>query len=257
MKKYIIWIVFLLVLPLKIIFAQSTKDTVYTIFYTTNQWKLDAEKIVFLKTMLPKIIAIKRIEAFADSVGSIQNNYKLSRKRGAAIENYVAKNQLKPMEQPVFWGEKNTAQMPLFNNRRVDIYCLINDVATDANIAAPKEIFVQKDSVVIELENIFFVADRAFVEANSVKYLESLVDTLVKYNAKKIEIVGYSNKGTAHYYLLSEQRAKAIYNFLKSKGFDEKSMSYMGLGDSRKLFENPKSFAEMRKNMRVEVILKF
>ncbi len=255
-----IFISLLLAIQFNFSFAQETTDTILMLYYKTNEWQLDSAKINLLQKCLPTIIEVKKIEAFTDSVGSIKSNYQLSINRGNAVANYSKKYQLNQALQPIYFGEQHKMNSALSKNRRVDIYYsfkknkeIKNEINSSINLF---EIPI-KDSVILILENIYFEADRALIIESSKKYLKTLVEQLKIYNAKTIEIIGHSNRGTTFYYWLSEQRAKTIFDFLITKGFDGNSMSYIGYGNSRKKINNPKSEEEMRKNMRVELVLKF
>lgn len=255
-----IFISLLFAFQFNISFAQQSTDTILFFYYKTNEWQLDSAKINLLEKCLPTIIEVKKIEAFTDSVGSTKSNYQLSINRGNAVANYFKKYQLNQALQPIYFGEQHKMDSALSNNRRVDIYCSIHQKVEIKNEIIPKlnqPELTTKDSVILILENIYFEADRALIIESSKQYLKSLVDQLKIYNAKTIEIIGHSNRGTTFYYWLSEQRAKTIFDFLITKGFDGNSMSYIGYGNSRKKINNPKSEEEMRKNMRVELILKF
>ena len=61
--------------------AQPTKDTVVTLYYSSNESKLTDEHYTILDSLLPNIKRVRKIESFADSIGSVDDNYTLSFKR--------------------------------------------------------------------------------------------------------------------------------------------------------------------------------
>ena len=61
----------------------------------------------------------------------------------------------------------------------------------------------------------------------------------------------YSSKDVCQ--RLSENRAKAIYNYLVDEKIDEKRMTTIGYGDQFMLFPNTTKEEEMVKNRRVEI----
>ena len=54
---------------------------------------------------------------------------------------------------------------------------------------------------------------------------------------------------------LSEERARAIFELLAGYGIPKNVMSYRGVGNTQMLFKHPKYEEEMRKNMRVEILI--
>ncbi|MGE5425237.1 MAG: OmpA family protein, partial [Syntrophothermus sp.] len=84
----------------------------------------------------------------------------------------------------------------------------------------------------VVLRNIFFDTDKFTLKTESVIELDKLV-TLLKANpALKIEISGHTdNQGGAGYNLtLSKNRAKAVYDYLISKGINTERLTYQGYG---------------------------
>lgn len=93
---------------------------------------------------------------------------------------------------------------------------------------------------IVILKNIFFDFDKYEIKQESFIELNKLLD-LLKKNAKlKIEIRGHTdNFGTdAYNQVLSENRAKAVYEFLTNKGIDATRLSYKGYGESQPVESN-------------------
>jgi outer membrane protein OmpA-like peptidoglycan-associated protein/tetratricopeptide (TPR) repeat protein len=93
---------------------------------------------------------------------------------------------------------------------------------------------------VVVLKNIFFDFDKTDLKPESEVELRKLIDMLNKNTRMKIEISGHTdNKGTADYnQKLSENRAKAVYNYLIEKGIDKNRLSYKGYGLSKPIDTN-------------------
>jgi outer membrane protein OmpA-like peptidoglycan-associated protein/Tol biopolymer transport system component len=85
---------------------------------------------------------------------------------------------------------------------------------------------------VVVLKNIFFDFDKTDLKPESEVELQKLIEMLRKNVKMKIEISGHTdNKGTADYnQKLSENRSKAVYNYLIEKGIDKTRLSYKGYG---------------------------
>lgn len=92
----------------------------------------------------------------------------------------------------------------------------------------------------VVLKNIFFDTDQYTLKSESSGELNKLL-TLLKSNPDiHIEIGGHTdNTGNfKHNELLSENRAKAVFNFLVSNGIVEKRMSYKGYADTVPIADN-------------------
>ena len=84
---------------------------------------------------------------------------------------------------------------------------------------------------VVTLKNVFFDFDRAELKPESYVELDKLADYLRK-NDIRIEIGGHTDdQGTDEYNdRLSENRAKAVYDYLVSKGIPADRLRYKGYG---------------------------
>lgn len=92
----------------------------------------------------------------------------------------------------------------------------------------------------IVLKNIFFDFDKSTLRPESTAELERLVNLLNELPKLKIEISGHTdNKGSAEYNKkLSEDRAKAVVDYLVSKGIDPDRLKYAGYGFDRPIATN-------------------
>lgn len=106
---------------------------------------------------------------------------------------------------------------------------------------------------VFVLENIQFEFDKSRLTEASLPILNNTVITMLNNPELKIEISGHTcNMGPAAYNQgLSERRAKAVYDYLISKGVDASRMTYKGYGLTRPMVSND-TLAGKIKNRRVE-----
>ncbi len=236
--------------------AQHNKDTLVTLYYNTNEFRLTDEHYIILDNVLPKIKRVRKIESFADSIGSVADNYTLSFKRAFDVGIYLLANNLPSITGNLYQGEQHKMYFPLYKNRRVDIYFILKS-ANDSLDDQKPSINAKPSVIEFDLENIGFIPDMPYVNANSVGYLEPLAKQLKAYNAKHIDIIGHTNAGGKFYEELSEKRAKLIYDFLVEKGMDSTHLSYRGVGNSKPLVRFPETDEEKKKNMRVEIIISF
>lgn len=106
----------------------------------------------------------------------------------------------------------------------------------------------------IKLENIFFQFDKSVLLQQSYNQLIDLFNTLVENPKMRIEVQGHTdNKGSAEYnQKLSESRAKAIADYLISKGINPRRIEYKGFGKSKPVDSNDTE-AGRANNRRVEI----
>jgi outer membrane protein OmpA-like peptidoglycan-associated protein/tetratricopeptide (TPR) repeat protein len=98
---------------------------------------------------------------------------------------------------------------------------------------------VQVGKTVI-LKNIFFDTDLYSLKPESIAELDKLVDFLKMNSSLKIEISGHTdNAGTnEHNTLLSQNRAKSVYEYLISKSIKKERLSYAGYSFSKPIDTN-------------------
>jgi outer membrane protein OmpA-like peptidoglycan-associated protein/tetratricopeptide (TPR) repeat protein len=123
-------------------------------------------------------------------------------------------------------------------------YSDLFELAGESSKAKPfiKDIPLQPISIgeTVVLKNIFFDTDKSDLRSESMIELDKLV-TLLKNNAKmKIEISGHTdNAGTPAYNLtLSQNRAKAVYDYLLQNGIPAARLTYAGYGLTKPVDSN-------------------
>jgi outer membrane protein OmpA-like peptidoglycan-associated protein len=92
----------------------------------------------------------------------------------------------------------------------------------------------------IILKNIFFDVNQYDIKPASQIELDDVVRLLIENPLLTIQINGHTdNVGkTADNLLLSENRARSVVNYLKSKGIDPKRLSFKGFGDTQPVSPN-------------------
>lgn len=92
----------------------------------------------------------------------------------------------------------------------------------------------------IVLKDIYFEFDKNTLLQQSYKELVRLIDLLRENPKMKIEIQGHTdNQGSASYnQRLSEQRAKAVVDYLVRHGIEAKRLSYKGYGKESPIADN-------------------
>jgi outer membrane protein OmpA-like peptidoglycan-associated protein len=106
----------------------------------------------------------------------------------------------------------------------------------------------------IELKNVFFDVDKFDLKPESKTELDKLVTFLTKNKTIKIEISGHtdSDGNKKANQLLSQNRAKAVYDYTVKAGVAAIRLSYKGYGDAKPLL--PNTTAENKaKNRRTEI----
>ena len=104
------------------------------------------------------------------------------------------------------------------------------------------------------LNKVVFDPGMSTLKANTFPQLDSMVNILKEIEKLKFEISGYTdNTGNeAANKALSEQRAKAVYNYFISKGVEAARMSFAGYGSLNPVADN-KTIAGQKLNRRIEI----
>ncbi|UHG91700.1 OmpA family protein [Spirosoma oryzicola] len=87
---------------------------------------------------------------------------------------------------------------------------------------------------IVAIDNIYYDLDQFSLRPNAARELDRLVATMQKYPSLVIEIRSHTDsRGDAgHNKALSTERAKAVTNYLSSKGISRKRMVAIGMGES-------------------------
>lgn len=110
---------------------------------------------------------------------------------------------------------------------------------------------------VFNLNNILFLPNKSIFIKDSYEELDFLFQLLTEQVKLKIQVTGHVNapnqKNTTEFQELSENRAKAVVEYLVEKGISPQRLSFKGFGNTKMLHDNPKTITEMTENRRVEI----
>ncbi len=179
--------------------------------------------LTILKGVITDALTGKPLEATIELVDNQRNEVIASFKSNSASGKYLV-----TLPAGKNYGIAVKAENYLFHSENFDI----------PNAAAFQE--VTKDIALnnlavgtkIVLRNIFFDFDKSTLRSESTNELERLTKLLTDVPTLKIEISGHTdNKGSAEYnQKLSESRAKAVVDYLVSKGITSDRLQYKGYG---------------------------
>jgi OmpA-OmpF porin, OOP family len=124
-------------------------------------------------------------------------------------------------------------------------------------VPAPKRslVVIKGDKIDI-LQQVHFATGKATILADSYGLLQQVVDAIVRSGVKRVRVDGHTdNRGVkAANQTLSENRARAVADYLVAQGIDSKRVESVGYGDSKPIA--PNLTARGRElNRRVEFII--
>ena len=177
-------------------------------------------------------------------------------------ERFLTIGNFYPMEQSNHIDVRHTSKIlpgAYYYIDDVELYCLTCKVKDEVTVVTPiKSVDTNQYSIgkTIILEDIFFDFDKSVLLPQSFVALLKLTTLLQDNPNMKIELSGHTdNKGKDKYNeKLSEDRSKAVYDYLISKGIDKKRLSYKGYGAKRPIADN-KTEEGRAKNRRVEFVI--
>ena len=123
-----------------------------------------------------------------------------------------------------------------------------------SNFGCPEIAKTTIDKINVAAKNIFFATGSAKLLPKSFRSLNEVTKILADNASYKLDIDGHTdNTGKADKnQILSENRAKAVATYFKSKGIDEARLVATGYGQNKPLVDN-KTAAGRAKNRRVEI----
>lgn len=122
-----------------------------------------------------------------------------------------------------------------------------------SNNGCPEIAKEDKETLDLAVQAVQFQTGRAELKANSTSILDQIVDILTRYPDYKCAINGHTDSigSSKTNQRLSEQRAKACYDYLVGKGIDASKLSFTGYGETQPIANN-KYKAGRDQNRRVE-----
>ena len=106
----------------------------------------------------------------------------------------------------------------------------------------------------ITLENIFFATNSYELRPESEVELKKLLDFLIKNPTLRVEISGHTDNigDESDNMILSENRAKSVYNYLINKGINSSRLTFVGYGETKPIATNDTEEGR-QKNRRTEM----
>lgn len=253
------------------------------IYYDIDEYSINQENSKILIEYLKKYNDSGNsfiIKGYTDYLGSIEYNKKLSLKRALAVKEFLINNSIKQsdIDTVAGLGEINPEEN-IYNqetgvpmNRKVEICNKLNiSIIKDTLI---KSIRFETDNLStidinslevgsnILLKNLNFQGGRHFLLSESYPVLEELLIFMTNNQSLTIEIQGHICCERIEYdgfdldtgeKSLSVNRARYVYQYLKSNGIDTSRMVYNGYGGSVPLVRPELSDSDRTKNRRVEI----
>jgi len=136
------------------------------------------------------------------------------------------------------------------NIKRISIKAIQNDSISDEE----RSRIISKEGTILSLKNLYFDNDSYEIKPESFEELDKLYTLLSSNPGLKISVNGYTdNVGSDKYNVqLSEQRAKAVVDYLIQKGIAEERLNYRGYGKDNPIKTNETEEGRAA-NRRVEV----
>lgn len=133
-----------------------------------------------------------------------------------------------------------------------DITPTVAEVSKEKTVGNESKTGILKGEVLV-LDKVLFQFNSAVLESTSTTQLNKLVAYLQRNTMMKILVKGHtSSEGSDEYnQKLSENRAKAVVDYLKSKGIEDSRLSFKGFGKSQPIINNDKE-SSRQLNRRVE-----
>ncbi len=218
---------------------------IYEITYTSIEKKKDrGPKLTLLTGIITDSLTHKPVSARLDIYDNEKNELVTSVYSNSSTGAYL-------VSLPSGKNYNITATAPgyLFHSENVNI----PDTAAYQEIKRDIELQKLEVGSKIVLNNIFFDYNKATLRPESYVELNNLLQLMQQNPTLIIEISGHTdNRGTAEYNKkLSNDRAKAVVDYLISKGISTSRMTYAGYGFDQPVVPNIGE-ANMQLNRRVE-----
>jgi outer membrane protein OmpA-like peptidoglycan-associated protein len=235
--------------------------------------KAKIDSLIYFDKLLPgKKLGII---GYADYLGSDTCNITLSENRANKVKAYLVAMGIKPEDIQMVVGKGEVSRAVTGNegyaeDRRVDIIPggikTIPTKSVASKPAPPKTIDLSqaKTNETIRMDNIYFIGGSHRVRDGSVPELMKLLNTMRAHPTLSIQIEGhicclsantsfdgldYNNQE----WRLSENRAKAVYEYLTDNGIESNRVKYKGFGITKPLVWPEQSEADENRNRRVEI----
>lgn len=140
----------------------------------------------------------------------------------------------------------------------MEAYDVAGNHAKSRKLRLPVDVLVMvtERGLRIRISNIEFAFDSAQLTGKAFPILRRVADILDRYGSYSVRIEGHTDDiGEEEYNLrLSEERAKAVMDYLVSRGISRQRLSFRGMGETAPFLPNTGA-ENRRRNRRVEFIL--
>jgi outer membrane protein OmpA-like peptidoglycan-associated protein/TPR repeat protein len=193
--------------------------------------EIKSPQLTILKGVITDAFTNKPLEASIDLIDNVKNEVLATFKSNSATGKYLVS-----LPSGRNYGIAVRAEGYLFHSENFDIPASAEYQEVIKNIAL-KSISVGNKIV---LRNIFFDFNKATLRPESTAELERLISLLNEFPNMRIEISGHTdNVGSAEYnQKLSENRARAVVEYLVSKGIVSSRLEYKGYGFTQPIASN-------------------
>jgi len=210
---------------------------VANVYYEHGKATINYKKSPGLKQLLdilkehPHVVI--EIGAHTDASGSASYNKKLSGQRANAVKSYLQKKGL-PASRLVAKGYGESKPL---NRCKDGVRCSKEEHAvnrrTEFKVIAQKGF---KYGDIIKVDNINYELNKAKLDMKDSRGLKEIVQ-LLNDNKISVEIRSHTDsRGSAKYNLeLSQERAKAVYDYLVKQGVNKYRLKYKGYGETKPL----------------------
>ena len=217
-----------------------------------NSWRRDDEEaeiahrsaLAELRVAVAEEAAARRTyETRAEELSSKRTSVRLAA-RDAEIASAEAAAAAESIRADVAAGQAADA------TRRADL--------AEAKIAGLEELAIQQTErgIVVTLDDVLFASGRADLQPGAQRSLDRVADFLEAHPERNVAVEGHTDDVGADGYnqQLSEQRARAVADYLRSRGIAGGRVTSVGFGETRPLVANESASARQQ-NRRVEVVI--
>jgi outer membrane protein OmpA-like peptidoglycan-associated protein len=226
--------------------------------------------LIFKRSFDNKEFKILEIYSYTDSIGSVQYNDTLAKKRLKYVTNFLEVESNSTVLMKPYGLDRKYDVTNYKSWRRVDIYysyeiktmdsaaissdpvdtaaTKIKDEGINENIELQDE---EMDFSVPYILNIEFIEGTARIEKESYPELSKMVDYLNSNPSVKILIRGHVCCGNN--LRISKNRARAIYRKLIKMGISDERLDYIGISNKEPLVFPEKTNADRQRNRRVDI----
>ncbi len=242
------------------------------VHFAFDKWELSAQSKARLDSLTDSLDVADRIElhGHCDAIGKSAYNDQLSAKRVQAVNKYLLTIGWQQQDIKVVQahGEntplnKNLSPEERSLNRRVEIKIIHAKARNDKSLIKKLADSTLTTGSTIALRNINFVGGRHQFLFGSAPILIELLEAMETYPKLVVEVQGHiccephSGEGLDEdtgEFNLSEERAKAVRDYLFRNGIDSNRVTYKGYGHSSPIYPYPEKNEEERiQNRRVEI----